>query len=178
MENALQKLQMEPLVNKAIKGAAVGAGIGLCWWVGKQLMPTAPETTPFRQISADANQLLASDPEIRVLCERFKLYARFDEESYAQLLLNWSYVINLYVQLCREEIKPKMSHPRLVAGYCSQIVEAIRTLRAVVAFQTKNNPSSLRDFDEIAADFQRNINQYTHNVTKTVEYLQIQQHPH
>lgn len=164
---------MEPLINKALKGAALGAGLGLCFWVGKQLLPSAPPFSAFDELTADANQALASDPEIRLLCERFKTYARHDHASYAALLVHWSELINLYVQICRHEIRPKMSHPRKVASHCSNIVEAIRKLRAFLCVETQNNKNALAAFDEIAADFQRKCNEYTHNITKTIEYEQI-----
>lgn len=171
MEQLLEKLQVEPLLNKALKGAALGAGIGLCLWVGKQAFPATTTPSFFNELTADANQALASDPEIRVLCQRLQPFGRLhDKEAYATLLLAWTRIINLNTQLLRREIKPKMSHPRLVATYCSHVVEAIRTIRATLV--ARNAPFA--DFDDIAADFQRLCNQYSHNITKTVEFQLIQ----
>ena len=176
MENVqqlLQTIKMEPLINKALKGAALGAGVGFCWWIGKQILPAAQPFSAFDELTADANQALASDPEVRLLCERFNIYARHDHASYASLLQNWSELIDLYVQISRHEITPKMSHPRKVATHCSHVVEAIRKLRAFLCVETHNNRNALGAFDEIAADFQRKCNEYTHNITKTIEYEQI-----
>ena len=173
MDLLLRHLQTEPLVNKALKGAALGASVGLCWWVGKQMFPTSTTVSLFEELSEDANQSLASDPEVRVLCQRFKIYARHEPDAYTTLLQNWSALIQLYVQLVRREIKPRMMHPRLVSTYVSHIVEAERRLRAFVQLESQNNASTLSAFDEIASDFQRKCNEYTHNITKTVEYEQM-----
>jgi uncharacterized protein (UPF0305 family) len=174
MDKIINQLKTQPVVNQALKGVAVTAGLGLIWWTGKQLIgAAATPPTLFEQLSLDANQALASDPEVRAACELFRKYARYDERSYAQLLVAWTEIITLYTRLVREEIRPKMSHPRLVSAWCTTVVDSIRKLRAVVCAQSQNHAGTLASFDESASDFQRLCNQYTHNITKTVEYQQI-----
>ena len=174
MDKIIHQIKTQPVVNKALKGVALTAGLGLIWWTGKQLIGcSATPQTLFAQLSLDANQALASDPEIRTACELFRKYSRYDERGYAQLLIAWTKIISLYTQLVREEIRPKMSHPRLVSAWCSTVVESIRKLRAVVDAHTNSHAGTLASFDESSSDFQRLCNQYTHNITKTVEFQQI-----
>lgn len=174
VQKIVEQIKSQPVVCKALKGVAVGAGLSLVWWTGKQLFNgNSKPVTPFAALSADANQALASDPDVRALCDQFQKYARYDEASYAQLLSSWASMIALYTQLVREEVRPKMSYPRLVSNWCSTVVESIRKIRAVLSYETANHAATLAAFDEIAADFQRLCNQYTHNITKTVEFQQI-----
>ncbi len=163
---------MEPMINKALKGAAVGAGIGLCWWVGKQIVPKRP-TTRFEELNEDANAALAADSNVKGLCERMKQYQHLDKAAYATILLRWAELVHLQMQLQREEIPPRLSIPRTVSKKCSDIVESIRRLRALTAVRIKNNPQVMSDFDEIAGDFQKACNDYTHNLIKMVEYQQL-----
>lgn len=160
--------KMDGMVNKAIKGAAVGAGVCLAYWVGKQLLPTRQEK-PFDLVNARANEALCCDSEVRALCGRLAAYKYLDEVQFTHLLVAWAQMITLYVKLTRNEVEVQMGMTRRIADYGGTVVEAVRTLRAKVAMR---NPASLRDFDEIAADMQRKVNEYRYNTTKTIEHKQ------
>ena len=163
---------MAPAVTRAVKGAALGAGIGLFMWIGKQMLPTRATSSPFDQLTDEANLALSYDADARTLCERLKQYQRLDEESFAKVLVNWAQLINLSVQLQRREVKPVMALPRVAAHFVSQIVEAIRRIRAILGIKFKQNTSIMAEFDDIAASMQRKCNEYQHNVTKSIEYAQ------
>jgi hypothetical protein len=163
---------MAPAVTRAVKGAALGAGIGLFFWIGKQVLPTHAAVSPFDQLTDEANLALSYDADVRTLCERMKQYQRLDEESFAKLLVNWAQLINLSVQLQRQELKPNMALPRVAAQFVSQIVESVRRIRAILGLKFKQNTTIMADFDEIAASIQRRCNEYQHNITKSIEYAQ------
>lgn len=158
--------QMDGMASKALKGAAVGAGVCFAWWVGKQLMPSTPQK-PFETINAVANEALCMDPEVRGLCARLEAYKYMDERQFTNLLVAWAQIISITVRLARKEREVHVSIPRTVAGYGSTVIEAVRMLRARVA---ERNSKMLHDFDELAADFQRKVNEYNFNTIKTVEY--------
>jgi hypothetical protein len=164
---------MGPAVTRAVKGAAVGAGIGLFLWIGKQVLPARTTVSPFDQLTDEANLALSYDADVRTLCERLKQYQRLDEESFAKVLVNWAQLINLSVQLQRREVKPAMALPRVAAHFISQIVEAIRRIRAILGIKFKQNTTIMAEFDDIAAGMQRRCNEYQHNVTKSIEYAQV-----
>lgn len=162
---------MQPMVNKALKGAAVGAGIGMCLWLGKQILPSRAPSR-FDDLNDDANASLAQDANVQNLCERMKKYQTADRPSYTLLLLRWAELIHLQAQLQRKEIPPRVSIPRSVSMKCGDIVESIRKLRAITAKRVRNTGPVMSDFDEVAADFQRACNDYTFNIVKIVEYQQ------
>ena len=95
---------MTPMVNRAIKGATVGASLGLLFWIGKQLIPARPPPTPFEELNEQANQALLYDSEVRHVCDRMRPYQKVDESSYTNFLLGWAQLLNLSVQLQRGEI--------------------------------------------------------------------------
>lgn len=159
---------MNGMVNKAVKGAAVGAGVCLVYWVGKQLLPVKPQK-PFELVNARANEALCCDGEVRALCGRLAAYKYLDEFQFTQLLVAWAQMITLYTRLVRKELEVQMGMTRRMAEYGGTVVEAVRTLRANLVLR---NPASVRDFDEIAADMQRKVNEYRYNTTKTVEHFQ------
>lgn len=165
---------MTPMVNKAIKGATVGASIGLLYWIGKQLLPARAPPAPFEELNEHANQALLYDEDVRGMCERMQKYQKLDEGSYTNFLLGWAQLLNLSVQLHRGEIKPSVSVPYQCAKHCSLIVEAVRRMRAFLGKKMNQNPAVLAEFDELAGNVQRRVNEYQHNITCQVEYLRLQ----
>jgi hypothetical protein len=165
---------MTPMVNKALKGATVGASIGLLLWMGKQLLPSPPAPAPFEELNASANEALLYDLDVRGMCDRMKQYQKLDESSFTNFLLGWAQLLNLNVQLQRGEVQSLMKVPYQCAKYGGIVVEAVRRMRAFVVKSTDNNPAIIADFDELAGNAQRRLNEYQHNITKQVEYLRMQ----
>lgn len=165
---------MAPMVNKAIKGATVGASVGLLFWIGKQLVPARAPPTPFDELNEHANQALLYDDDVRNLCDRMQKYQKVDENSFTNFLLGWAQLLNLSVQLNRGEIKPSVSVPYQCAKHCSLIVEAVRRIRAFLCKKMNNHPAVVAEFDELAGNVQRRVNEYQHNITTQVEYLRLQ----
>lgn len=161
-------INMDPMLNKVLKGAAVGAGVGIFLWAGKQIVPSRPQTK-FEEVNNIANELLSADRNIKSLCERLRQYQYMDYGSYTTILMRCAELIDLQMQLQRREIKPSLSIPRIVSRKCSDIVESIRRIRAFTLKQVNNNQQTLMDFDEIAGEFQRICNDYSYNLTKIVE---------
>ena len=105
------------------------------------------------------------------MCTRLEAYKYLDEVQFTHLLVAWAQIISTHVRLARKEIEVHVGIPRRVASYGSTVIEAVRTLRAKVA---ERNPRALTEFDEVAADFQRKVNEYNFNTVKTVEYQMAQ----
>lgn len=165
---------MNPMLNKAVKGATVGASVGLLLWIGKQLLPSRPPPTPFEELNEHANQALLYDNDVRHMCDQMKKYQYLDESSFTNFLLGWAQLLNLSVQLNRGEIKPSVSVPYQCAKHCSLIVEAVRRLRAFLCKKMNHHPGVLTEFDELAGNVQRRVNEFQHNITTQVEYLRLQ----
>ena len=170
-----QRHNIVPMLHKVAKGAVAGTCVALVLWLGQKgvaaLTGGGGGGDAFEwgdDVSAADTQALAHDPEVRELCRQFKKYARFDGASFATIVRNWGVVINLNTRLQRGEIAPKFSHPRLLASHISQIVEGIRTLRAVLKTHTRHEQVTA-EFDETAASMQRMCNQYAFNINKIVE---------
>lgn len=157
---------MDGMVNKALKGAAVGAGVCLVYWAGKQFVSRTPPSR-FELLNAAANDALSADMEVHALCRRLAAYKHVDEVQFTHLLVSWAKLITLHMQLVRKEVAPQIGTPRRVASLTAIIVEALRTMRAKLAARI---PSALHEYDEVAADFQRKVNEYTYNITKMVDY--------
>lgn len=170
MNSLVEKLNLGRMANKAVKGAALGAGVGLVWWLGKQLIPSNRPLNPFDELNDDANAAMCLDSEVRMLCERLRVYKKLDEASYSHLLLSWALLLSLVSEINRQEIPLKMSLSRKVALYIDDIVASVRRLRAILGRKTKNNPKIMAEFDEIAGDMQTKCNEYNHNTNKALEY--------
>lgn len=173
MNNLVEKFNLGRMANRAVKGAALGAGVGLAWWLGKQLLSSNRKYTPFDELNDDANAALCLDGDVRSLCERMGMYKKLDEASYSHLLLSWALLLSMVSEINRREVPLKMSLSRKLALYIDDIVVAIRRLRAILARKTKNNPKILAEFDEIAGDMQTKCNEYNHNANKALEYARM-----
>lgn len=173
MNGLIEKLNLGRMANKAVKGAALGAGVGLAWWVGKQLISSTVRYTPFDELNDDANAALCLDGDVRSLCERMRMYKKLDEASYSHLLLSWALLLSLVSEINRREVPIKMSLSRKVALYIDDIVTSIRRLRAILGRKTQNNPKILSEFDEIAGDMQTKCNEYSFNANKAIEYARM-----
>lgn len=170
MNSLVEKFNLGRMANRAVKGAALGAGVGLVWWLGKQLIPSNRPLNPFDELNDDANAAMCLDAEVRGLCERMRVYKKLDEASYSHLLLSWALLLSLVSEINRQEIPIKLSLSRKVALYIDDIVACIRRLRAILARKMTNNVRVLAEFDEIAGDMQTKCNQYSHNANKALEY--------
>lgn len=158
------------MVNKAVKGATVGASIGFAMWLAKQFFPSTGGThAEIEELNEHANVVLTHDRDVRTLCLQLKTYAKFDHNTYCNLLLSAAHLIHLHVGLVRQEIKPTFSVPKLAAQHCGTIVESLRRLRCVVSSRVNENADVMTEYDEIAADFQRKLNEYQFNITMTVQ---------
>jgi hypothetical protein len=167
---AQQFASMSPMVNKAIKGAAVGASVGFALWLCKQFVPAQGRAVQVEELNEAANVVLSHDADFRTLCLQLRPYAKFDPDTYAQLLLNVARVIDLAVRLQRGEMVPRFSTPKDAAILCDNIINSIRRLRATLAHRVRENQAVMREFDEIAADCQRKCTEYQYNITQTVNY--------
>lgn len=173
MNSLVEKFNLGRMANRAVKGAALGAGVGLVWWLGKQLLPSNRPLNPFDELNDDANAAICLDTEARLLCERMRVYKKLDEASYSHLLLSWALLLSLVSEIERREIPLKMSLSRKVAMYIDDIVACIRRLRAILARKTKDNLRILTEFDEIASDMQTKCNHYSHDANKALEYARM-----
>lgn len=167
---AMQFQSMSPMVNKAVKGATVGAGIGFAMWLAKQFMPvTMGSPTQIDELNEHANLVLSHDRDVQSLCKQLQRYGVFDHNTYCNLLLGAAHLIHIHVALARRELKATFAVPKLAAQHCATIVEALRRLRCIVAHRVNDNTSIMAEFDEIAADFQRKLNEYQFNITMAVQ---------
>lgn len=166
----MQFESMSPMVNKAVKGATVGAGIGFAMWLAKQFFPAAGGTHPqIEELNEHANVVLSHDRDVRTLCLQLKPYAKFDHDTYCNLLLSAAHLIHLHVGLVRQEVKATFSVPKLAAQHCATIVESLRRLRCIVSSRVNGSAEVMKEYDEVAADFQRKLNEYQFNITMTVQ---------
>lgn len=167
----MQFQSMSPMVNKAVKGATVGAGIGFVMWLAKQLLPASSGGThaQIEELNEHANVVLAHDRDVQSLCLQLKRYAAFDHDTYCNLLLSAAHLIHIQVSLARGEVKPSFAVPKQAAQHCSIIVESLRRLRCILSLRVNNNAAIMAEFDEIAADFQRKLNEYQFNITMAVQ---------
>lgn len=175
IESAAQEAfgSMTPMVSKALKGATVGASVGLLLWMGRQLLPAPPPPAPFEELNEGANEALLFDPDVRAMCARMQAYQKLDEGSYTNFLLGWAQLVSLHVQLHRGELAGYMGAPGQCAKYAGIVVEAVRRMRAHVVAKMRNNPAIVTDFDDLAGSAQRRLNEYQHNIIKEVEYRRI-----
>ena len=162
-----------PMFNKVAKGAIAGTCVVFALWVGQKGLSAVAGGGGGGADGDDAfapedSQALAYDPEVRELCRQLKKYGRFDGRALETIVHNWASVITLNARLQRGELAAKFSHPRIVASHIGNIVESIRTLRAVLKTHTKHE-QVMAEFDEIAASTQRMCNQNAFNITKMVE---------
>lgn len=167
---AMQFQSMSPMVNKAVKGATVGAGIGFAMWLAKQFFPATEGTyAHIEELNDHANVILAHDCDVRSLCAQLKRYSVFDHDTYCNLLLSVTHLIHTHVALSRGELKPTFSVPKLAAQHCGTVVESLRRLRCIVSQRVNNNSAIMAEYDEVAADFQRKLNEYQFNITIAVQ---------
>jgi hypothetical protein len=159
-----------PMVNKAVKGAAVGAGVGFVLWLGKQMIPKGGGGPQFPELNEHTNHVMLLDLDFRTMCAQMQPYAKFDPDAYCRLLLAAAQLIDMHVGLQRREVNATFVLVHNAAKYCSNIVESVRRLRAIVSAKTNGNAKVMQDFDEVAADLQRKCNEYSHNITFAVQY--------
>jgi len=163
------------MLYKVAKGAIAGTCVALALWVGQKGLSAVIAAGgggvdgDDDAFAREDSQALAYDPEVRELCRQLKKYGRFDDGRALETIVhNWASVITLNARLQRGELAAKFSHPRVVASHVGNIVESIRTMRAVLKTHTTHE-QVVAEFDEIAASTQRMCNQYAFNINKMVE---------
>lgn len=161
----------EPMVTKAVKGAALGAGIGFMLWLGKQVIPAPVAGPQFHELNEYTNNTMLLDMDFRTMCAQLHPYAKFDPAAYTKLLLGAARLIHTHVGLQRKEVHATFGLIRQAAENISDVVESVRRLRAIVTAKTNDNPKVMAEFDDIAADLQRKCNEYNHNITFAVQYM-------
>jgi hypothetical protein len=162
-------VNMSPMVNKAVKGAALGAGVGFALWLARQVVPRGNGGAQFEELNEAANNVLLLDMDFRTMCLQMQTFAKFDPACYCKLLLGVAKLVHTHVALQRKEIKVHFGLTRDAAGFASEVVESVRRLRAMVAARN-GHAKVMEEFDEIAADMQRKCNEYMHNITMSVQY--------
>jgi len=160
----------EPMVTKAVKGAALGAGVGFVLWLGKQVMPTTNSGPQFQELNDYTNNIMLLDMDFRTMCAQMRPYAKFEPGAYTKLLLAAARLIFTHVGLQRGEVTATFTLIRQSAQDISDVVESVRRLRAIVNAKTNGNAKVMSEFDEVAADLQRKCNEYNHNITFMVQY--------
>lgn len=160
---------MSPMVTKAVKGAALGAGVGFALWLARQVVPRGAGSSRFEELNEAANSILLLDMDFRTMCQQMSSFGKFDPDCYCQLLLGAAKLIHTQVALQRSELKAHFGVTKEAAGYASQVVESVRRLRAVLAARN-GHAKVMEEFDEVAADLQRKCNEYMHNISMTVQY--------
>lgn len=158
------------MVTKAVKGAALGAGIGFMLWLGRQVMPTPASGPQFQELNEYTNNIMLLDTDFRAMCAQLHTYAKFDPAAYSTLLLGAARLIHTHIGLQRGEVKATFTLIRQTAADISDVVENVRRLRAILSAKTNQNPKVMAEFDEVAADLQRKCNEYNHNITFAVQY--------
>lgn len=161
---------LTPMFYKVAKGAIAGTCVAFALWAGQKGLSAVVGVAGCDDdaFAPEDSQALAYDPEVRELCRQLKKYGRFDGGALETIVHNWASVITLNARLQRGELAAKFSHPRIVASHIGNIVESVRTLRAVLKTHTKHE-QVVAEFDELAASTQRMCNQYAFNITKMVE---------
>jgi hypothetical protein len=160
---------MSPMVTKAVKGAAVGAGVGFALWLARQVVPRGHGGVQFEELNDAANSILVMDADFRSLCMQLRPFGMFDPECYSTLLLNVAKLVHTQVAMQRGEMKVHFGLTREAAQFASEIVECVRRLRAILTARN-GHVKVMADFDEIAADVQRKCNEYMHNISMAVQY--------
>ena len=85
-------------------------------------------------------------------------------------LLHHSCVLVVFYQKIRSKTDLTLGSIRQGATFVSNIVETIRKFRAHIK---REDPKMISDFDEVASDFQKALNDISHNIQFTVEtYIQ------
>lgn len=160
---------MSPMVTKAVKGAALGAGVGFALWLARQVVPRGTGSNRFEQLNDAANGILLLDMDFRTMCHQMAPFGKFEPDCYCQLLLGVAKLIHTHVALQRSEMKAHFGVSKEAATYVSQVIESVRRLRAIVAARN-GHAKVMEEFDEVAADLQRKCNEYMHNISMTVQY--------
>jgi len=141
-----------------LAGAGIVAGIAY----GGYRSMTKRNQIKFSGLSTAETDALNADPTLSNLCDRFGLFRRDNLD-----LLQHSCI---FVLFCRDVDKGNsisFGSIRVAATLISNIVEAIRTMRCDV------DAKQHREFDEVAADFQKYLNDKFHNLQFTIEHTMI-----
>lgn len=159
------------LINVA-KIGAVCAGSGLLYTVGKKLIHSSSTSFNFTGLTKEGNELLSQNSVIALLCERLQFFSSCDSHSFQIILTKWAELLELKNQIDGAQQQVKLHNIRKISKHISCIVEAIRVMRANVS--SKQNMQMMTEFDDIAASFQNEMDEFQYNLTKTIEWKNCQ----
>lgn len=118
----------------------------------------------FSELSKDDNVILCKNSQLSNLCDRMSIFKRNRQKLFTTLLQHSCNLSSFYDTI--DSKKHSFASIRHCATLVSKVVETIRKYRAYVE---KDDPKMLIDFDEVASDFQKALNDISHNVQSTVE---------
>lgn len=103
-------------------------------------------------VGEDTTRIICLEPPWADLCDRMSDFQKMCKEEYKNFLVAVAGAIGFLVSLKLNGSEIKMGTPRMFRKTSHPIIEAVRTMRAVLQIKC---PSALTDFDEIAAEVQR-----------------------
>jgi hypothetical protein len=149
----------------AYGGAAAGVGLIVTAVTMRRKPQTSTEIPQYVQhltalVGEDTMRMISTDPAWTELAERASEFYVLAPEEFKELLRAIAHVVAFQMSL---QVNRKMTFgtPRLFRTKLHAVVEAVRTMRAVVADKCV---SAIDDFDEVAADIQRAHDDAAYNV--------------
>ena len=156
----MNQINFLKIMGAGVAVAAVGYGVS----VMKQT-----SNIEFTELNEADNKIIGSNIQIANLCDRLSIFKRSRQEVFAELL-HHSCVLVVFYQKIRSKTDLMLGSIRRGATFVSNIVETIRKFRAHIK---REDPKMISDFDEVASDFQKALNDISHNIQFTVEtYIQ------